>query len=1368
MMRRPHQHSVPTRGFSAGQLIVGILVVIVFFASTRAQTSWHDSKNGASKAEPVSSPRGESAGGDHLVHSDGDQLVHSGNGLWDQLSALTNRHRKARVSGGIFLHKRQTTLLAHLSNVLAAHSSDTSTADGRVRVCETGFAAGHNAALWLASSPKIDVLSFDTFDRPYQMDCLNLLGQHFPGRIRRITGDNCETLPKYLAENERVPCDMVHASSLCAHDTHNLYQLSRCGTLVTASAMDSLKQNSYFGKDGNGEWSRGCEAGWLDSVLCFEEAAFNLTRNFVFAARHTSAAHKFCLGVFTGQCSAEDALSAREQTRSLVLAAAAELHIAPLSYSTMMAMVPERVRRSGCLAQHAGRLAQVSPLANGTVLRDFSTRVLARSTAQTAVVAVGSESVLSASAVVDTARREGHRLIMHTGPAAVDGWWDSLGHARPDWVLLLYIADTDTRGEVSALASASNMLANTTVTYIVVRFLPTPQGRQAVEVLLAAHYRVQILSCTHAIPGYGPNVLLTRDNLHHFALLAGAVGADTHLFGTQGLDLAIPSFREYLDVAKLTGCAKETGLEKAARVREGCAGHIPQGVPLIHAFKRCPQQSAGVLLRWAHGADQLELQCGKGSLIQQGSDAWAAAVLDVWLGHAEPRHAEAACVRAVCTPRVSASNDAAGVDHPPRQEVVCAARIARPSKALSPVTPPRVPLPKLLPRTRPNLLLLVVDAVSRAQFKSTLPRTQQLLRAHGFTHYSHFAVVGANSGPNQAALYSGAPQTGRDPYEDGKRAWLWDELAAAGYATFKSADECDRSSGMARAHTAQTHHGAQVRSMLCFDFARPNCLAGELAAQHVLDHSREFVETYSETRPWAAMLHLVDGHEDSMVLSHLLDEPVRAFLDWLLREKGGALAGNTIVVVLSDHGLHYGPHFQGPTGVRERAEPVLFLKAPKATPGQLGLAQENAERLVTPYDVHDTLQELLGLSSAGEAGSWASSGTQQSDNPSKTEERREQITERKETRRDKRADENAGTEGERGQGGERASATRRFGRSLLRLLPEARTCAEAGVPPQFCLRQTQPQPQPPAESINGNGTEEATCKPGAMPGSVLGFYAEMAADNRPGLRSCGSGAGSRLVPWAATCNAIEDPEDAGCSQPRLGGFVGIRSSSARWCRCASTSRDWTQCAAAASLPTEPSETDTRRFLYEPGDDFVLVLCNGKLDVHVTMVREERITQRSRRLLVKAGGARREEEVSDHAKRRMASVAAGSSAGEADHARADASGSTTEARAAAGTHQRGKREARLGEAAQRGAGASQRAHRGAGLGVAGLCRPALAAHARAGGGVAGRGGGRQCGGRLRARQQRRRSIARQRLRAPQRVRGIMDWGHQPSRQTACAR
>ena len=101
----------------------------------------------------------------------------------------------------------------------------------------------------------------------------------------------------------------------------------------------------------------------------------------------------------------------------------------------------------------------------------------------------------------------------------------------------------------------------------------------------------------------------------------------------------------------------------------------------------------------------------------------------------------------------------------------------------------------------------------------------------------------------------------------------------------------------------QTHHGKQLHEMFCFSFDRPNCLGGKLAAEHLLDYTRQFISTYdrgdenasAHAKPWAAFISFIDSHEDSLTLISYLDGILLKFLQDVPRK-------NTMIVFTSDHG----------------------------------------------------------------------------------------------------------------------------------------------------------------------------------------------------------------------------------------------------------------------------------------------------------------------------------------------------------------------------------------------------------------------------------------------------------------------------------
>lgn len=86
----------------------------------------------------------------------------------------------------------------------------------------------------------------------------------------------------------------------------------------------------------------------------------------------------------------------------------------------------------------------------------------------------------------------------------------------------------------------------------------------------------------------------------------------------------------------------------------------------------------------------------------------------------------------------------------------------------------------------PNILLIMIDPISRSHFQRSMPKTLKALNNLGFIHFSNYTAVGPNSGKNQAALYSGLPLASRDGIKKDGGRWLWDRLRENGFITLKT------------------------------------------------------------------------------------------------------------------------------------------------------------------------------------------------------------------------------------------------------------------------------------------------------------------------------------------------------------------------------------------------------------------------------------------------------------------------------------------------------------------------------------------------------------------------------------------------------
>ena len=163
--------------------------------------------------------------------------------------------------------------------------------------------------------------------------------------------------------------------------------------------------------------------------------------------------------------------------------------------------------------------------------------------------------------------------------------------------------------------------------------------------------------------------------------------------------------------------------------------------------------------------------------------------------------------------------------------------------------------------------------------------------------------------------------------------------------------------------------------------------------------------------------------------------------------------------------MHYGPSFLS-NGERERAEPILYIHAPNTD--QLNSLKRNVDSWVTPFDVHQTVKDLIL---------------------------------RKKT-----------------------SSSNEIGTSLLSNLGHSRRyCNQAaGVPERFCAI-LQPK-------LDENRLVHKTCTFLQEPPSALSFYADIPRNNRPSWPLCKKEVMSKSNHTECYCATICQKKKGSCLQ----------------------------------------------------------------------------------------------------------------------------------------------------------------------------------------------------------------------------------------------
>lgn len=141
---------------------------------------------------------------------------------------------------------------------------------------------------------------------------------------------------------------------------------------------------------------------------------------------------------------------------------------------------------------------------------------------------------------------------------------------------------------------------------------------------------------------------------------------------------------------------------------------------------------------------------------------------------------------------------------------------------------------------------------------------------------------------------------------------------------------------------------------------RRRCLYGRDTFEYVIEYGEKFWETYSKEHKFLR-LSFQDAHEGTLEVVKYLDVKLAEFLEKF--DKKGYLK-DTAVFLVSDHGNNMvGIYniFQFEDYVLEKTLGTWFMLLPKKKEIDEKFLEINQQRLVSPYDIHDTLLDMFGF-----------------------------------------------------------------------------------------------------------------------------------------------------------------------------------------------------------------------------------------------------------------------------------------------------------------------------------------------------------------------------------------------------------------------
>ncbi|XP_059622709.1 uncharacterized protein LOC132265928 [Phlebotomus argentipes] len=282
-------------------------------------------------------------------------------------------------------------------------------------------------------------------------------------------------------------------------------------------------------------------------------------------------------------------------------------------------------------------------------------------------------------------------------------------------------------------------------------------------------------------------------------------------------------------------------------------------------------------------------------------------------------------------------------------------------------------------RRKVNVIVIGIDSVSRLNFRRQLRKTTQvLLEELDAIEMEGYTKVGDNTYPNLMPVLSGLEASELEsicmPEKNSTYDnchFIWRDFAKRGYLTafaedigylglfnyFKKGFRNQPTDYYTRPIITAMERQIAYHKMGNVFF----CLGSKTPFEILFDYIGKFVQSLQRKRFFGFFWTSSFTH-DYLNMPRLIDDEL---VDFFRRFSDGALSNDTVLIVMSDHGLRWGSFRSTYQGMMEERQPFMYSIFPKwfhaEFPRAMRHFRRNSRRLTSHFDLHEMLRDLSRL-----------------------------------------------------------------------------------------------------------------------------------------------------------------------------------------------------------------------------------------------------------------------------------------------------------------------------------------------------------------------------------------------------------------------